>query len=411
MDKDEHIYQDEIIKISEKVINDGYVCNRCLGRQFVNLWGNIGNEERGRRIKNILRDYYKIDHISNVCWICGGFLDDLDEWVRRCIDISKDYEYDTFLVGTHISGLLHETEEYLWEKTGARYTESIKAEINREIGKRIEKVTGKNVDFVKPDILFLIDIPLDKVTIKVKPVYIYGRYKKYVRDIPQTKWPCRACGGVGCYVCNYTGKKYLESVEELIGKHALKSFLGEFTKFHGAGREDIDVRMLGNGRPFVLEIINPKKRFLDLTQIENDINKYEKDKIEVSNIRFADKEEISYLKSLKVDKIYKCDVTFDRILDKKDIIKAIGSMNGVILKQRTPTRVLHRRKDLIRERRVNWIKLVDYTGDSAVLEISCEGGTYVKELITGDYGRTIPNLSDLLDVTATVKTLDVISFK
>lgn len=155
----------------------------------------------------------------------------------------------------------------------------------------------------------------------------------------------------------------------------------------------------------------PKKRFLDLTQIENDINKYEKDKIEVSNIRFADKEEISYLKSLKVDKIYKCDVTFDRILDKKDIIKAIGSMNGVILKQRTPTRVLHRRKDLIRERRVNWIKLVDYTGDSAVLEISCEGGTYVKELITGDYGRTIPNLSDLLDVTATVKTLDVISFK
>ena len=28
---------------------------------------------------------------------------------------------------------------------------------------------------------------------------------------------------------------------------------------HGSGREDIDVRMLGHGRPFILEFINPKK--------------------------------------------------------------------------------------------------------------------------------------------------------
>ena len=28
---------------------------------------------------------------------------------------------------------------------------------------------------------------------------------------------------------------------------------------HAAGREDIDVRMLGQGRPFVIEFVNPKK--------------------------------------------------------------------------------------------------------------------------------------------------------
>lgn len=426
MNKDESIDLEEIIKISKEITDDGAVCNRCLGRQFVNLWGNIGNEERGRRIKEILLDYYKREsslkngHRSarirdplegdHVCWICGGLLDDLDKWVRRCVNISEDYGYDTFLVGTHISGLLHETEEYLWEKTGARHTESIKAEINREVGKRVGEITGKDVDFVKPDLLFLLDIPSDCVTINVKPIYIYGRYKKYVRNIPQTRWPCRACGGIGCPVCNYTGKKYQESVEELIGKHTLKSFLGESTKFHGAGREDIDVRMLGNGRPFVLEIVNPKKRLSDLAEIEQDINKYERDKIEVSDIRFADKEEIYYLKSLKVDKIYKCDVSFDRIVNKEDIIKAITSMSGITLRQRTPTRVLHRRKDLIRERRVDRIELTDYSGDSVTLEISCAGGTYVKELITGDSGRTVPNLSDLLGVTATVRSLDVISF-
>ena len=28
---------------------------------------------------------------------------------------------------------------------------------------------------------------------------------------------------------------------------------------HAAGREDIDVRMLGKGRPFIIEFVNPKK--------------------------------------------------------------------------------------------------------------------------------------------------------
>jgi hypothetical protein len=29
-------------------------------------------------------------------------------------------------------------------------------------------------------------------------------------------------------------------------------------KFHGAGREDVDVRMLGRGRPFILQVLNPR---------------------------------------------------------------------------------------------------------------------------------------------------------
>lgn len=30
-------------------------------------------------------------------------------------------------------------------------------------------------------------------------------------------------------------------------------------RFSSSGREDIDVRMLGEGRPFVLEIVNPRR--------------------------------------------------------------------------------------------------------------------------------------------------------
>ena len=41
------------------------------------------------------------------------------------------------------------------------------------------------------------------------------------------------------------------------------------------GREDVDVRMLGTGRPFVIEFINPRRvtfRSVDMVAIQRDIN-------------------------------------------------------------------------------------------------------------------------------------------
>ena len=83
---------------------------------------------------------------------------------------------------------------------------------------------------------------------------------KYSREIPQTKWFCRICRGKGCRKCNYTGTLYEQSIEELIAKYFLEETKASDESFHGAGREDIDVRMLGNGRPFVLEVKDPAKR-------------------------------------------------------------------------------------------------------------------------------------------------------
>jgi tRNA pseudouridine synthase 10 len=53
-------------------------------------------------------------------------------------------------------------------------------------------------------------------------------------------------------------------VEELIVNN-LKSLLrSDCIKFSSSGREDVDVRMLGRGRPFLLEVTNPRKtKFLD----------------------------------------------------------------------------------------------------------------------------------------------------
>lgn len=49
-------------------------------------------------------------------------------------------------------------------------------------------------------------------------------------------------------------KLYPTSIQEEIANDILPHFKCNNYKFSTGGREDIDVRMLGNGRPFVLEI-------------------------------------------------------------------------------------------------------------------------------------------------------------
>jgi len=155
---------------------------------------------------------------------------------------------------------LSENEEILWEQAGTAYAEQLKSELNREIGKIISQKTGKSVAFSNPDVMITFDIANKEATADIRSLYIYGRYQKKVRGIPQTKWPCRNCGGRGCDNCGGTGKQYPESVGELAGYPLWKAAESEDVVFHGAGREDIDALMLGTGRPFVLEAPPPPRR-------------------------------------------------------------------------------------------------------------------------------------------------------
>ena len=80
-----------------------------------------------------------------------------------------------------------------------------------------------------------------EVTCTHDMLLLYGRYCKLSRECSQSPW---------CI----DGKTLKDgSVEEIIST-TCKDFIGaEVGTLHGSGREDIDVRMLGHGRPFVME--------------------------------------------------------------------------------------------------------------------------------------------------------------
>ena len=402
----------EVIETARKIVKEGLgpICDNCIGRQFAKISSGLSNAKRGQILKEALRTKWKGEEIEQgKCWVCNGLFENLDEWVLKALEALEEYEFDSFLVGTKVSGMLLENEELIWEIAGASYAEPLKAELNREIGKRIERETGKEADFERPDLVVLLNLWTEKVELQVNSCFIYGRYMKFERGIPQTRWLCRECRGIGCEKCNYTGKMYPESVEELISSSILAAFKGEYMVLHGCGREDIDARMLGSGRPFVVEIKEPKRRNVDLRMLEGKVKEENASKLEVTGLQYVKREMVAQIKNAKADKTYRVGVGIKPKVPEKDLENALDTLTGAVIEQRTPTRVLHRRADMVRRRKVHSAKLISFDESVFFMEIKCDGGLYIKELVSGDGGRTKPNLSELLgtEVEAEVKELDV----
>ncbi|WP_067072868.1 tRNA pseudouridine(54/55) synthase Pus10 [Methanoculleus horonobensis] len=404
----------DIIQEVEAILGYGDTCNHCLGRFFGKRSFGLTNEERGRALRvthELAANEPHREPDPDSCWICAGELSRAEDWAKRVVEAVDGIEFETFLIGTKVPPLVAESEEMVWSDLSLRDPEPLKAEMNREVGKAVSALSGKTADLKKPDIVALLDLADGTVEVQVNPVFFVGRYLKYERGIPQTHWDCRACRGAGCEKCNFTGKQYADSVEELIGRPAIEAFDGENAVLHGAGREDIDARMLGSGRPFVMEIEAPRKRSVDLAALEVEINRTAEGRVAVHLDGWADRKKVQSLKSDKAHKKYRILVEIDGSVTPDEFRAALDQLKGVTIRQRTPLRVSHRRADKVRERRVLDIECTGSVDGRYWVEVVGEAGLYIKELISGDSGRTQPGLAQILGRTASVVSLDVVLVK
>ena len=385
---------------------DGKICRHCLGRKLSKTIEGTNNIERADKVC----DELDIDLDDVDCVICNNIFDKLDDDLYDKIDAKINQlgiEFDTFLVGSQIPKDIQKRDEELSEKFNLS-VETLKKEVNRLIGLGIWEKYDKEAEFERQDIVFNIDLTKKpKVRIQINPLYIEGKYNKYKRGIPQTKWPCTKCKARGCEECNGTGKQYPESVEELISEHFLKLTKGREAKFHGAGREDIDVLMLGSGRPFVLEIKEPRIRNLDLPKLESEINKINEGKTAYHNLHLCERPRKAEIKQSSPDtyKIYRATVECDEAYD-ADKLEKLLELNEI--NQQTPLRVLRRRTDMVRVKHVLDLSYEIIDDRTFSMKIKTEGGLYIKELISGDEGRSHPNVSEILEVNAICSQLDVL---
>ncbi|XP_060944598.1 putative tRNA pseudouridine synthase Pus10 isoform X2 [Limanda limanda] len=229
-------------------------------------------------------------------------------------------------------------------------------------------------------------------------LFIAGRYNKFSRTLPQTPWVI-------------DGERRMESsVEELIGASVLSSFRAEGFNFSSSGREDVDVRTLGNGRPFAMELLNPHRTRLsraEMKQLQETINE-SSDKIRVRDLQIVSRDAMSHMKEGEEDKTksYTALVWTRKPIQSDDII-FIGDIKELTLDQKTPLRVLHRRALAVRQRVVHSMSARFLDPHHFHLELKTQAGTYIKEFVHGDFGRTKPNLCELLQTDTDILELDV----
>lgn len=445
---------DKVLEIYQKY----YICVHCLGRMFSLLATNTTNYERGislllsitmenhrnyssgneilqkiaiANLRTLAENAHfnparkvlnnegleQVNNNSNkICFLCHNIFSNIENYINKVKQAVEEIEFSSFLVGSRPNSVIINQEDIFKSEFELLEAESFKSHFNRVVGKELISSLNKTPEFNHPDVLIIYTVDFEgfNVELILKSLFIYGKYNKLIRGIPQTHWFCGKCRGTGCKFCNYTGKQYLTSVEELISPVFNKESKATDSKFHGAGREDIDVRMLGTGRPFILELRNPKIRTLELVKIERIVNKTNKNKVRITDLRYSSKNEVIKLKNeaKNTKKVYKAIVKSESKINKEDFDKKVILLKKTFeyqgIHQRTPYRVSHRRSDKVRVKLIYGIKGKIIKSNLFEFKIETQGGTYIKELINGDEGRTSPSFSEIFKTPLECKELDVL---
>ncbi|KHJ94953.1 TIGR01213 family protein [Oesophagostomum dentatum] len=299
-------------------------------------------------------------------------------------------EYDTkFLTGHFPNDFQQSRKRKFYDQSDAQPCTKIKVE---QVLSRIKEDIAKKYELSSPSRFCTFSIAFER-----DPVFITGRYCKFSRSLPQSPWSIEDKAAPKC-----PGHSVSEKVCELMKA----KFGASDARFVASGREDLDVRMLGDGRPFTVELRNchftvplSGTRYLEtLRALESEINRSHPD-IQVKYLTRITREEAELISVGEEDKrkryVAYCYSTLP--LSEEALVSATKQAPVQVM-QKTPVRVLKRRSLLERPRTVHSMDMLPVDTHHFLLRLETQAGTYVKEFVHGDFGRTRPSLADLLGV-------------
>jgi len=433
----------QIVELAGRLLQDYALCDRCLGRQFALLVSGIDNSERGRTLKLILaakahrmilegdkdgerileklvtngffkpalqtlkRQGITLEEKKAECHLCRGKIDEIEPLTDKIVQEIGKLRFKTFLVGIKIPSSVVNEEDEIKSKLGIIWGEEIRNEFSREIGKAISKKTGKEVDHKNPEVSIFVDPFKGKFQVKMNPVYLVGKYRKLVKGIQQKAWICNACNGLGCSECNGLGGTSGNSIEEIISKPILETMLGEEIKFKPVGREDKDSRVLGDGRPFIIEVRGAKQIPFELESLRKLINECGSGKIEVTKLARTTREIVRRMTTrVQTTVSYRVIVRLKNGITTEKLETLEKAFSRVMISQH-----ISRNKSRLRRRRQKYIyktSIRKLAPDKIELRIRCQGGTRIRDLISGVESRTEPTLTNILETDISEIQIDVI---
>jgi tRNA pseudouridine synthase 10 len=225
----------DVLQTGYRMLEKHALCDHCLGRQFALLGRGIENDARGKalklsltlqasslselgtregikRLKILASNGFSKEAVTtleqlnksrsksndqNKCYLCDDKFQSIGKIVETALAELGRYEFSTFLVGIELPVSVEEREDEFRVECEVTHGESMRHEFGRLFGKAIAERTTKEADYLKPEVVIVINPFVDQIRIQINPLFVRGRYRKLVRDIPQSKWLCSECRGKG----------------------------------------------------------------------------------------------------------------------------------------------------------------------------------------------------------------------
>ncbi len=394
------------------------LCDRCLGRLFARLGTGLDNSERGRAIKDyllmsiherilseglsneLLNDVRALavsghepstKFLSNMgisvsrarCYVCNdSIFDKLDEWASAIANSlrSLGVEFKSFRLGSRVPLDVLNRELGITTEFNISSAESIKRELNRELGKRVSAILGVAFSREEPDVEAVIDISTGSVEVQVMPIYILARYRKVHRlsNDGEAKWP-------------------IDRVAQAYGAQGVI--------VHAGGADPRGVRVLGSGRPVVLQIVRPSRR-PDINSIQPLLMDSSYDVV-LNGLSRTRASTVVKMKARVSDYVITYRVL--AITGRPITDEGIKSLHEYF-RNRQVVQVIRRGRGV--RRRVSMVYELDgkvVRGRLVEFLIKCQGNLYVRGFVHGGYGDVEPSLAGTLGISIRPVEVDILS--
>jgi len=374
---------DKIIHQSKSILKECDLCDNCLGRFFI----NSAHLSSGKRLGNKIRNSINSRAVTK-CYVCKNLFSNADLYVRMMQNASIGYEFSTFTVGAILKQSIIERDDRLRSKFHLRGVDGIKTAVTKELGAKFARKTKTSIDHLSPDITFTINFRSGQCNVKSRSIFLYGRYSKGKRGLPQKEESCQDCKGKGCIFCNNHGIVSFDSIEGKIAQFLYEKFETDQVKFTWIGGEDRASLVVGNGRPFFAKLLSPKKRNVRLAKKSN------LDEIMIHALRKIDhipNGSIRFKSKIKMLVLAKNDISSNSLKQLKQLVTVPIEITDSNNKQHK--RVIHK------------LKYKKNSLQSFTVEIEADGGIPIKRFVDGF--NIIPNISSILGIQCSCEKFDI----
>ena len=365
-----------------KILKNYDLCEYCTGRIISKIVGKPPSKFLG---KKYLKKLGKSDH--KTCYICKNIFGSLELVLSNIFEKSSHFDFKTFHLGITLKPSFLERDDYLKSKFKIKGIENVKFAIAKELAKKISRRTNSKRITDDPDLFIQANFKDESCILRAKPMFVYGRYNKKIRKLPQKQGLCRSCNGIGCHNCDFKGIENLQSIEGKISNLFIKKFDCNQVKINWIGGEDQSSLVLGRGRPFFAKILNPKKR-----------NRILRKTSDLEGVYLSELQKLSIQPKGSIPFKSKVSITIET---KKPISST--QLKRLKILENAEIQDFSRDKRSIKKRiyKVGYKKLGK---TSFILDLVADGGISIKSLI--QQSDVVPNVSELLENQCECKKFD-----